>query len=601
VCGLLGAFRGAAPLTPESLRRSDLERLHHRGPDSDGWYRDAHAALGFRRLAIIDQAGGDQPLFDTAGRTVLTINGEIYNHRALRASLSGRHHFRTRSDAEVLVHRYAESGLDGLLDDVNGMFAFALYDPARRRMVLGRDRSGQKPLYWTFTDGTLRWSSELKALLGDRRPAVDRQALNDYLRFGYVPAPLTIFQGVHKLEAGTTLVCEGDGAPVVQRYWSLRYGPDNDASPSKAEADEWREALTEGLSDAVRLRMESEAPMGFLLSGGVDSASVLAMGAQANASPLRAFTISFPGDAVDEAGPAAEVAARWKASHEVRPVSTDDCQDLGDALYWVEEPLSTDALLPTARVFKEVAAAGITTVLTGEGADEIMAGYRKFETACDWVDAGGRWPAQGSALDRYLSLEEFCFPSPTDREALLGHGVDDSRFASLEQEVADLSPLSQMLHIEARLRLPDRINTRLDKLSMACSVEARAPFMDYRLQQLCAGMPHRLRRGATTDKLLLRQSLGPMLPASVLQAKKAPFRAPARWFVDPSMLDQELGDEAVDEAGMVSVDRVRELRRGQGAPDPHRRQEELYSLFVLHAWHRSFVREPQVSLAAAAR
>lgn len=599
MCGLLGAFRGAAPLPPDALRRSDLDRLYHRGPDSDGWFRDPHAALGFRRLAIIDQAGGDQPLFDTSGQAVLTINGEIYNHQALRSSLAERHRFRTRSDAEVLVHRYAESGLRGLLDDVNGMFAFALYDKARRRLVLGRDRSGQKPLYWTFTEGVLRWSSELKALLGDRRPAVDRQALNDYLRFGYVPAPLTIFEGVHKLEAGTTLVCEGERAPVVQRYWALQYGPQAEASPSAAEADQWREALAAGLSDAVSLRLESEAPMGFLLSGGVDSASVLAMGAQVSSSPLRAFTISFPGDAVDEAGPAAEVAARLKAQHEVRSVCADDREDLGDALYWVEEPLSTDALLPTARVFKEVAAAGITTVLTGEGADEIMAGYRKFETACDWVDSGGEWPRQGTALERYLATEEFCFPSPTDREALLGYEVDDSRFAALEDEVAGLCPLSQMLHIEARLRLPDRINTRLDKLSMACSVEARAPFMDYRLQQLCADMPHRLRRGATTDKLLLRECMGSMLPPSVLQAKKAPFRAPARWFVEPSTLDLELGDEAVDEAGLVSVDRVRQLRAGQG--DARRRQEELYSLYVLHAWFRSFVREPQLMMPVAAR
>jgi asparagine synthase (glutamine-hydrolysing) len=253
-------------------------RLRHRGPDSVGWYQDKHAFLGFRRLSIIDVSGGDQPLYSTLKNAVLTMNGEIYNHHELRADLIKRHRFRTRSDAEVLVHRYQEQGIDGLLDGINGMFAFALYDQKLRRLVLGRDRSGQKPLYWLFRDGVLRWASELKALLGDERPPLSRQAISEYLRFGYVPAPLTMFAGVYKLPAGCILICEGDRAPRVERYWQLTYAPDENKVPTESETRFWRERLQEGLAAAVERRLESEVPMGFLLSGGVDSEAVLAGG-----------------------------------------------------------------------------------------------------------------------------------------------------------------------------------------------------------------------------------------------------------------------------------------------------------------------------------
>ncbi|MFT5682838.1 MAG: asparagine synthase (glutamine-hydrolyzing) [Myxococcota bacterium] len=590
MCGIIGKFSGAQALPPSGDVRARLDLLRHRGPDSAGWYQDGHAALGFRRLSIIDVSGGDQPLFSTDRSAVLTLNGELYNHRALRQELSGRHHFRTRSDAEVLVHRYADKGLEGLLDGVNGMFAFSLYDRRKKQMILGRDRAGQKPLYWSIEGGVLQWASELKALLGDRRPPISRQAVSDYLRFGYVPAPLTMFSGIFKLPAGCILVCESDMSVRIERYWQLNYTPDDGQMPDEREHRHWKARLADGLSAAVERRLESEVPMGFLLSGGVDSAAIFALGARATEGAVRAFTIGFPGDAVDESQVAAQVARQWGARHDIHPVTSGDVDRLGDVLYLTEEPLSTDALLPTAQVFRAVSQAGITTVLTGEGSDEIMAGYRKFASACDWVKGANPWPKTGSPLDRYLASEEFSFPDPGARERLLGEVVDDSRFHSIEAEAAGLDPLSQMLHFEARLRLPDRINPRLDRLSMAWSIEARAPFMDFEFQELCAQIPHRLRRGVSTDKMLLRESVRDMLPDSVINSVKAPFRAPARWFVSPEELNRELSDDSVAAAGLVDVDAVRALRDGDGRG--HRHQEELYSLHVLHAWHRCFVQEP---------
>ena len=592
MCGFLGSFYGSNLRPRSSTRHADLQRLVHRGPDSSGWHTGRHVELGFRRLSIIDVDGGDQPLYSTRGDAVLTLNGEIYNHRELRAQLTRRHRFETRSDAEVLVHRYIERGVDGLVEGVNGMFAFALYDRVKNRVVLGRDRAGQKPLYWRFRDGVLHWASELKALLGDERPAICEQALNDYLRFGYVPAPLTMFEGVQKLPAGCLLICAADGWPRVRRYWQLSYRPDH--ATSEAELGTWAERLRDGLAAAVERRLESEVPMGFLLSGGVDSASVFALGARATEEPVQAFTIGFPGDEVDESEVAAQVARRWGAEHVLHPVVRDEAGDLGRVLYLTEEPLSTDALLPTARVFEQVRAAGFTTVLTGEGSDEIMAGYAKFASACSWVEGAAPAPT-GSPLERYLSHEEFCFADPDRREELLGQAIDDSRFAELERECEELDPLGQMLQLEARLRLPDRINPRLDRLSMAWSIEARAPFMDYELQELCARMPHRVRRGAVHDKLALRAAMKPLLPAEVIHATKAPFRAPARWFVSAEQLDQELAPQEVEAAGLVDSDVVRRLRSSSDT----RHHEELYSLYALHAWHRAFVREPVRSVAAA--
>lgn len=590
MCGILGSFSGVRALPPGTVHLSDLDRLRHRGPDDVGWYRDKHAFLGFRRLSIIDVSGGEQPVYSTDRKAVLTVNGEIYNHHELRADLRKRHEFRTRSDSEVLVHLYKERGIDGLLNGINGMFAFALYDRELRRLILGRDRSGQKPVYWSFHDGVLRWASELKALLGDERPPLDRQAISDYLRFGYVPAPLTMFAGVYKLPAGCILICEGGAAPIVKRYWQLSYAPDEGAPPTRGEMSFWRERLREGLAEAVGRRLESDVPLGFLLSGGVDSSAVFALGARASEEMVRAFTIGFPGDVVDESDVASRVAQRWGAEHHVYPMYGNEVGDLADVLDLVEEPLSTDALLPTARVFQRVSSAEVTTVLTGEGSDEIMAGYGKFAAACDWVEDSAPWPRLGSPLERYLAFEEFVFPSPEMRERLLGEVVDDSRFHSLEDEVKDLDPLGQMLHFEARLRLPDRINPRLDRLSMAWSIEARAPFMDYEFQELCTQIPHRLRRGPQTDKLLLREAVKELLPDSVIKSVKAPFQAPARWFVAPDVLELELSDESVEAAGLVDVDTVRELRE-HSARKGSRGLEELYSLYVLHTWHRSFVRE----------
>lgn len=572
MCGILGARSLSGPLMPR-LAREALDTLRHRGPDGDGWWEDSRTQLGFRRLSIIDVAGGQQPLVNEDGRVLLTLNGEIYNHHALRAELAGEHRFATGSDAEVVLHGYEAWG-EGVFSRLRGMFAAAIVDLRQDRVVLARDRVGKKPLYFTVRDGAVIWASELRPLMSLGRPPIDRDALNDYLRFGYVPAPRTLLRGVYKLPAGGLLRVEG--GRVAAERWAPRFGVGPRSEVPDRDPAAWGEQVRQALGDAVSARLESEVPLGFLLSGGVDSASVFALGAAALDRPATAFTIGFDDAEIDERAAAAEVARRYAADHRVRVVRQDEADDLGAVVARCEEPLATDALLPTDRVFAAVRAEGITTVLAGEGSDEIFAGYTKFLAAISldhesWTRAGD------GPLARYLATEEFCFPRLTQRRALLGEVATDDGYAELEDEVAHLDPLSQMLAIEVALRLPDRINLRLDRLSMAHAIEARAPFMDPAVIDLALSVPHALRHRQGQGKWILRSAMKGHLPSRVTRAKKAPFRAPDTWFVSA------LTEARVREAGLVRPEAFAAI--AHCAATDHAAREGLYNLAVLHLWH----------------
>lgn len=579
MCGIVGAWSLEGPLDPNALGPESLEALRHRGPDGDGWYADERCILGFRRLAIIDVAGGAQPMRSERGDVRMTLNGEIYNHDGLRLELAQDHRFRSRSDAEVVLHGYEAWGLD-VFRRLRGMFAVALADRRRERLVLARDRVGKKPLYYTVRDGVLRWASEIAPLLpAGRRPPIDPVALNDYLRFGYVPAPRTLLEGVRKVPAGCLLVTGANGQVEIRR-WS----PLLTRAPFPRGEDEagWANAVRGALADAVETRMESEVPLGFLLSGGIDSASVFALGAQALGGPAHAFTVGFDEADVDETAAAVEVASRYGARHTVRTLLRDEAPDLGQVIARCEEPLATDALLPTDRIFAAVKQAGITTILAGEGADEIFAGYRKF-TLASAPDGGEAWRRAGTTpLSRYLSTEEFCFAELEERRALVGDVATNDGYAWLDEAVEHLDPLSQMLSMEVALRLPDRINLRLDRLSMAHGIEARAPFMDRALMELALQVPHVLRTRPEHVKWILRRALQGDVPDRVVHARKAPFRAPDRWFVDGDVLSPD----RVRDAGLVREEAVAPLRAA-AATDAGAR-ERLYNLTVLHLWHRDW-------------
>ncbi|OGV44206.1 MAG: hypothetical protein A2X48_02795 [Lentisphaerae bacterium GWF2_49_21] len=342
--------------------------------------------------------------------------------------------------------------------------------------------------------------------------------------------------------------------------------------------------------------------MGFLLSAGLDSASVFAIGAK-RLSPrqVTAFTIGFAESDIDESPVATEVASRWSAKHILRRVSEEEAATLEEVLAWVEEPISTDALLPTDRVFRSVRAEGIITVLAGEGGDELFAGYSKFKRACTWLPGETEDnKVSASPLERYLRDEEFVFSS-NEIKLLLGCDRDDRRFSCMESEAGGLDTLGQMLLFEQRLRLPDRINLRLDKLSMARSLEARAPFMDHRLMEFAGRIPRRLLHDSEYgEKAILRRAMSGLLPPSVIRRRKAPFRAPDRWFATGQAADSLLDRKNIDEAGLVDPEMVAKLRC-KSAGDRGSR-ERLYSLVVLHSWYRAVKRmfdQPQSSVGAS--
>lgn len=580
MCGFIGAWDLEGRPSRPRVRPWQLRALAHRGPDAEAMVEGDRYSLGFRRLAIIDRAGGMQPLVSADGGVQLVVNGEVYNHQALRAELEGDHRFQSQVDAEVVLHGYAAWG-EAVFGRIRGMFALGLVDLHRQQLVLARDRVGKKPLYYTVREGVVWFASELRPLLGDRVPPVDHEALNDYLRFGYVPAPRTLFSGVSRLPAGCLLVADRRGHVQVRR-WSPLLARDPE---TRGTADDWAVQVREALYEATAIRLESEVPLGFLLSGGVDSAGVFAAGARACSGTARAFTIGFQESELDETAAAAEVARQYGADHVVRVLARNEAPDLAAVVARSEEPIATDALLPTDRVFAAVRAAGITTVLGGDGSDELFAGYSKFVAATGTAED---WRASGSTpLERYLSREEFCFPGLDERRRLIGEAATDQGYGWLEEAVDGLRPLSQMLAIEVALRLPDRINHRLDRLSMAYAIEARAPYMDRPLMELAFQVPHPFRVRAGVGKAILRRALREELPERVLAAQKAPFRAPNAWFTSGAA---RLGAGTAAEAGLVDPAEVVALgRRAEREPAA---RERLYNLTVLHLWFRRWYGGP---------
>lgn len=583
MCGIIGEFSSSAPLGTPVFSKCDLDLLKHRGPDSEGWYQDQYCMMGFRRLAIIDRMGGQQPLYNEDKTIVLTVNGEIYNHHSIRRALSVNHNLKTKSDGEVLLHSYEEKGLN-FLSDINGMFAFAIYDKRNKRLVLCRDRAGKKPLYYRKWHDHYIWSSEIKVLIRLGMPQVNKVALSEYLRFGYVPAPLTMFEGIYKIPAGHMGVIENGQQMRMEQYWSLKFVRDDWNEPVGNVLENTKSELLRLFDSAVESRLESEVPIGFLLSGGVDSASVYASGANYLGN-LRshAFTIGFSDESVDESKRAYDVVAKCGGQHNILNLQQNKADALVEVVSAVEEPVSTDALLPTNEVFSGIAQTNVVTVLAGEGSDEIFAGYNKFKYATPWTKEYSK--SFSSPLERYLAHEEFVFARKSERINLLDEDCDSNRFEDMEKEAAELDPLSQMLFFESKLRLPDRINSRLDRLSMLYSIEARAPFMDYHFMEYCSRIPHRLRITPEVDKFILREAMKPRLPESVFKSKKIPFHAPKKWFTKSPLMDVYLSQKAVNDAKLVNPRVVQDYIKLATDRNNHSAAEKVYSLFVLHLWY----------------
>jgi asparagine synthase (glutamine-hydrolysing) len=623
MCGI-GAILDPAGAAGADQGRRMVEALRHRGPDGEAVRRLGPALLAHTRLAIIDVAGGDQPLDSEDGQVTAIVNGEIYNHRELRAALAATgHRFATGSDSETVVHAYEEHGPE-CVRHLNGIFAFALWDARRERLVAARDQFGVKPLYWWSDGHRVALASEIGALLSalEIRPAVDRVALDHYLACRFVPAPRTLFRGISKLPAASTLIAEAGAAPRIEGW---RQPP---GRPYEGLADdELADQLAERFADAVERQMMSDVPYGAFLSGGVDSAAVVAAMAERSQAPPATFTIGFPGHGatLDERGYAAESARLIGTDHhDTAMAETDFLTELARAVPRLEEPCGIPSA-PALMQLSHFAAEHVKVVLAGQGADEPHGGYGRHQAAAlmgplRLIPAAAASPAASLARalpraararraahllggrgdpERLLRLVEI-----TDeplRAALLGgpgEEAQNERLATARGILEDTHGrglLEQALYLDTRMFLPDGILLCNDKASMAAGLELRVPFLDLELMRFVERIPARTRTRTRAGKRLHRMAMERLLPPGLADRPKHGFSTPYDDWLRSSLGHEvqaryAAGSALAELIAPAAVARlVGEHRRGRAD-----HKAVLYCLLELSEWHAAFVeaREP---------
>ena len=573
MCGICGAaWLDSDPGLPEEALGRMTARLVHRGPDDSGTYRDANVALGFRRLAIVDLPGGHQPLGNEDGTIWTVFNGEIYNFPALRRRLEARgHDLRSTGDTEVLVHLYEDEG-PGLFAHLRGMFALAIWDAPRRRLVVGRDRLGQKPLVYRHdpSTGRITFASELKALLtlptADIPRAVDPVALDEYLTYGYVPSPATILRGVHKLPPAHYAVWE-EGKLALHRYWM----PDFDHEVDRPLADAAAE-LRSTLDDAVREQMVADVPLGAFLSGGVDSSIVVALMQRASTRPVKTFSIGFGDPKFDETGYAELVARRLGTEHQTFRVEPDTWATLPALAEQFDEPFADSSSLPTWFVARETRR-HVTVALTGDAGDELFGGYDRYRAVALAAELDRRLPARArgwlggplaraipassqaktrlraaqrflARLDqppdrRYLgwvamfdesSRTDLYSPDFLDHLAQLGGGDPAAILVEALNAAPRRDPVTRATVADLLTYLPGDLLAKVDQASMAHSLECRSPFLDHRVVELALALPvaHKLRLRGGRSKVVLKAACADLIPPEILTRPQDGFWRPPR-------------------------------------------------------------------------
>jgi asparagine synthase (glutamine-hydrolysing) len=607
--------------------------IAHRGPDDGGLWQsdDGRVVLGHRRLAIVDLSpAGHQPMSNEDGSVWLTFNGEIYNHAELRKTLrlDDRHKFRSRADTEVIIHLYEERQR-GVVDEIDGMFAFGLWDAGRRRLLLARDHMGKKPVYYTVAAGRLLFASEIKALLEhpDVARRLDLTALNEYLTFSNVPEPKTMFEGIRKLPAGHTLTCDQHGVLTIERFWSPLDGPAWEPPRSRGEAVE---QVRELVKTAVKKRLMADVPVGAFLSGGVDSSTNVALMSRLVTTPLQTFTIEFtgfgPAENFHDVPYARQVAQLFGTNHtEVQVTASEALAYIPEMVSHQDEPLGDPACLPMHFVSRAAHRAGIKVVLVGEGSDEVFCGYPEFPKL--YKTFTGRWSQlrrMPQLVRRAVKRGAELAGAPTGRVDVLRRAAEDeplymgldvvffdwekaalytdagkremSRKAAdtinaYYREIAERRPdadfSQQMSYIELRNRLPELLLMRVDKFSMQHSLEARAPFLDHRLASYALSLPAAMKMDGTRTKAVLKDAAHEWLPRDVVERTKQGFRVPL-----PAWLRKELAPWGEDllrrsplrKLGIIDFDHVSELwrRHREGRAD---HSFDLWCLINLSGWY----------------
>ena len=630
MCGIAGKVAAEGEID-EILVERMCAAIRHRGPDSQGAFVGEGAGLGIRRLAIIDLETGDQPITNEDGTVVVILNGEIYNYRELRVDLERRgHRFRSRSDTEVIVHLYEDLG-DDCVHRLRGMFAFALWDRRRRRLLIARDRVGKKPLVYSHREGTLWFGSEAKAILQD--PTVPREldldAVDSYLQFGFVPDPLSTFAALRKLPPAHLLTWEA-GSIETRRYWQLSYTP----KAVYREPEDAHEAIRAALLEATRLRLRSDVPLGAFLSGGVDSTAVVAAMAMESSTQVKTFSVGFDVGAFDETAYAREVAELFGTDHtelRLRP----DAVDVLPALVWhYGEPFADDSAIPSLYL-AEAARRHVTVALNGDGGDESFAGYDHYLTGAiarrlGWVPAPvaaavsaastalagdpprvslarrARWLANAAQLrEPEISALVFSRFTEAERAALYTDEVK-AELRRLEplsaprivRAAIDLStattPMERLVEADVHAFLPSDLLVKMDIATMAHSLEVRSPLLDHVFMEFAARLPVSLKRQGRRSKVGLKDALRKCVPDHVLDRPKMGFSVPlADWLRgELRELPREiLLDDRSRARGLFREDVVATLidHHLSGRADNSRK---LWTLLQLELWLRTYVDPP---------
>jgi asparagine synthase (glutamine-hydrolysing) len=627
MCGIAGLGNFGAPVDEAVLDRM-CRVMEHRGPDSAGVHLEPGIALGMRRLAIIDVAGGEQPIYNEDGSVVVVANGEIYNHDELRQSLRRRgHKFDSRCDTEVLVHLYEEYGAD-LVHHLRGMFAFAIWDARKRRLLCARDRVGKKPLFWARHGDRFWFGSEVRSLLQD--PSLSREidpgAIDAYLALQYVPHPMSAFRDIRKLPPASTLSID-ETTTEVERYWRLDYSAKIDA----ADEAEIRERLWDEIKEATRIRLMSDVPLGAFLSGGIDSSAVVAAMAEQTSEPVRTFSIGFRDRDFDEAGYARTVAEQFSTQHTEFRVEPEALSIMPKLARHYGEPFADSSAIPSFYL-AELTSRQVTVALNGDGGDESFGGYGRYLRGIKlarfgWLpspmqraapalapmlgrprdDRSVRARAQrlarslgAPAWQRYsMSLTAFDRDS---RDRLVSpeflERLDSSRAESLLADAWDTSTadtdLERMMDVDVQTYLPGDLLPKIDIATMAHSLEARSPFLDHRLMEFAASLPASMKLDGGVTKRILKATLRGRLPDAILDRPKMGFGVPlARWFredlrdlpaehlLDPSSLSRGYFRRS-------EVERILSEHR-EGSNDHSLR---IWVLLQLEMWHREVVEAP---------
>jgi asparagine synthase (glutamine-hydrolysing) len=624
MCGIAGKVSVRAGVE-RALIESMCSTIEHRGPDSHGAFIEDGVGLGVQRLAVIDLGTGDQPIASEDGNVVVVQNGEIYNYRELRTELEGRGHaFRTQGDTEVVVHLYEEYG-GNCVDHLRGMFAFALWDRTRRRLLLARDRLGKKPLFYSAGRGTLWFGSETKAILRDPEVPrdVDHTAIDCYLHYQYVPDPMSAFAALRKLPPGHVLTWDG-GEPQVRRYWDVSYADKLDLPEA-----ELQELIRDELVEATRLRLRSDVPLGALLSGGVDSSAVVAAMAQTAPGRVKTFSIGFGHGDFDESGHALRVAELFDTDHHRLEVGPDAIASLADLVWHYGEPFADHSAIPSFAV-SELTRRHVTVALNGDGGDESFGGYDRYVLAgrshrldriprAAWrAGAGAFGTAAGSptgssraaraaraaammALPRAQRYAEYvAYFKTRQRKALyrpeFAASIDVGVAPAVVGGPYDASDaedeIERLIDVDMHTYLPGDLLVKMDIASMAHSLEVRSPLLDQRLVEFAARLPRRTKisdDGRT--KRLFKDALRVWLPDEILDRPKMGFSVPLRdWLAGPlrELPREVLLDPVATGRGMFEEREVRRLI-DEHVAGKAANENRLWALIQLELWFRTYI------------